>query len=343
VVVADDSEHLLKVFQRTAGTMVDSNGRKGSGPGEFQGIWSLQTTSFTGSTVRVWGYDQSQMRLVGYELSDAGQLTFVPRQVVLQSTGNPTAAQWITENVIAAVGLFHEGRVILFDTGGRVLKAQGEIPLVEPRFPPFAAQQALQPTLFVHPDGGMLAVASRFAGRVDIYSTKDGAMRAARVPVPFSPPKTTAQRGTLTIFVSDQQTRFGYVAISGTRQRVYALFSGRTRAGSPGRAYEGSQVHVFDWDGNLVGSLELEGGAVSLAADETDSSIYVLVQDPMPAVMVYDVRHITRREIVDTPLVRMIPGGETTSWLGPMRTLGWAVIWSMYMVRSVRVRNTFVR
>jgi hypothetical protein len=289
LVVGDDAESFIKVFDRNSGSLVATAGRRGSGPGEFTGIWSLQAVDEGNSDFRVWGYDPNQLRLVGYELNRDGQPTYISPQVVLQSTGNPTSAQWVSPTMIAAVGLFHEARFILFDTAGRLLEKLGTVPLASDKFPIFAAQQALQPTLTVHPDGTRLAVASRYAGRVDIYDTSDGTSLTVKVPLPFDPPVSLAQRGNLTIFVSDQQTRFGYVGISSTKDRIFALFSGRTRAEYPGRAFEGSQVHVFKWTGEFEGAIELGTGVLAIGVDMAGEAIYAIVTDPAPAVWAYDI------------------------------------------------------
>ena len=59
-----------------------------------------------------------------------------------------------------------------------------------------------------------------------------------------------------------ENLRFGYVDVAVATDRIYALFSGRTRAGHPEDAVYANQVHVFDWSGALLSVLHLDADAM---------------------------------------------------------------------------------
>lgn len=307
LVIADAGDSALKVFNRHTGTLTAVTGRRGAGPGEFRQIWSLQAKRSATGAPSVWAFDNRTWRLTGYAISPKGTIGELLRPVQLQESGAPLSLQWVSDSSLALVGFLCCGRFALVDTAGHISKWLGVVPIPKAEMLGFAAQQALQPTMSVRPDGGAIAIAARYAGRVDIYSTSTGAMTPAEVPLPFDPDMlASASRGekdTVTIFRSNDQTRFGYVSITANTRHIYALFSGRTRAETPGRANFGRQVHVFAWDGSLQGQIDLPEDTYDLAVDSGDSILYTLRLEPEPAVYSVDLPHQTVAEAAPTPRI----------------------------------------
>lgn len=290
--LGDASDSMLKIFDRKSARLVASAGRSGGGPGEFGQIWSLQAHSSPGDPSTVWAFDARHLRLTGYQLGRDKHLRYVGSEIVPRVPGRPVSLKWISESSLVAVGFFERGRYFLIDRSGRAIRADGEVPLARDGVPAIVAQQALQPTVAVRPGGSSLAIAARYAARVDIYDVSDGSLVSARVPIAFEPVFGGAAGEPVTRFVSDQTTRFGYVSITATRDRVYALFSGRTRAEYPGRANVGQQVHIFGWDGAYLGALPLGTDIIEIAVDSIGTVLYGRAVDPEPAVYAYQLTHI---------------------------------------------------
>ena len=82
--------------------------------------------------------------------------------------------------------------------------------------------------------------------------------------------------------------RLGYVDVAASRDRIYALFSGRTRAGHPDEAIYGRDVHVFDWDGKLHSVIHLDADAMAIALDEGQDLLLAVRHLPTPAVLAYE-------------------------------------------------------
>lgn len=81
------------------------------------------------------------------------------------------------------------------------------------------------------------------------------------------------------------------VDVVARESHVYALFSGRTRRGFPGRANFGAYIHVYAWDGSLVRVYELDTDALSLTVERDGSRLYVLRHHPSPGVIRYELTH----------------------------------------------------
>ena len=284
--IGDNDAMMLKVFDRRSGRSVARVGPRGSGPGEFQIVWSLQGAQVGGSVV-FWGFDSQLSRLVGYEVDGSGARSEPRPPVMPQVPGAPSHLQWVNDSTLVVAGLLNQGRLWLVRPSGEPIRPLGVVPLVTPDFPLVAAQQALQPTIAVQPAGDRVAVASRYAGRVDIYDSRTDATIPAEVPAPFEPERKVGSNGAMPIFLQDGRTRYGYIDIAATRDRVFALFSGRSRAGYPGRANYGEQVHVFDWDGHFLGAVDLGRDAYKIAVDSEGSSLYGVTMDPEPVVYEY--------------------------------------------------------
>ena len=176
-----------------------------------------------------------------------------------------------------------------FDSTGHHLRSFGTVPLVADGVPVTAAQQILQPSAAIRPGTPTLAVGARYAGRIDIYDLTSGNSSEVRAPDPFVYGSGIGSNGTtpgggMNVITTDGQTRFGYIALAATKDRIYGLFSGRTRSAYPGRANLGQVVHVFDWEGHFIAEIHLDEEAIRIAVTPDDDTLYSLTVDPEPTV-----------------------------------------------------------
>jgi len=285
LVLGDRADTLLNLLHSQSGRLLAKTGRRGEGPSEFKLITTLQ--EFPLGSGRVWAFDGALLRIDAYAVARADSFQYLTNSIRLQVPGRPIAVQWVDDTTLVAAGFFQEGRLYLVRRDGTAIRPIGEIPLTSDKVPPLAAQQALQPSLAVRPFGNLAAVGSRYAARLDIYDLRTGTMKPAQVPLAFQPEMDIIRRGDLPIFVSNQQTRFGYIDVAATSDRIYALFSGRTRAGFPGRANMGTDVHVFDWNGAFLGAVKLDWDVLRIAVDASNSTLFAISEEPDPAVLAY--------------------------------------------------------
>lgn len=136
-----------------------------------------------------------------------------------------------------------------------------------------ASQSRLKP----RPDRSRWAVVSRFADRLEIYHARGSLLAVGDRPFDFDPQDLTRE--------DPGAVRFGYIDVATTDSRIYALFSGRTRA--EGQANYGGRIHVFDWDGRLLDVWELDTRLIALAVTPDDGHLYGVSHHPVPAVRSY--------------------------------------------------------
>lgn len=278
LLVGEGSSGRVRVLDKQTGRQITEAGRTGDGPGEFRSIWSIQPRVESSGTA-IWIFDTKLLRATGYWLrSDSLVLRDPPIRLLV--SGVPLSVQWLDDSTIIAAGLFAEGRFYLTDAGGRRAYAVGTIPYVAEGMPVLTAQQILQPSLGVHPHGHSVAIGARYAGRIDLYRIDSGSHVMADAPEAFDPAGGAG-------FRQGGATRFGYISVAVTPQKVFGLFSGRRRAETPGRANYGQSLHVFDWNGRLLDTYSLDRDVFSITADPEREVVYAIVEDPEPAIVAF--------------------------------------------------------
>lgn len=287
VLVDRRADHPIHVLDAESGELVRSLGREGDGPGEFRALRSVSAVPGSGSAF--WAFDMRQSRLTYVDLADEAALErpWEAEMVRLETTAGVTGVDVDRDRNVIASGLFAEGRLGLFAPDGRMLGAVGTLPMnPEVDAPANVLQHAYVGKMEAHPDRSRLAIALRHASWIEIRDT-DGALIAKTESAvdPFEPTfdVTDAEKGPA--MRSDETLRFGYVDVAATESRIYGLYSGRTRAGNPGSANFGDQVHVFAWTGELLEVIELDEDLIALAVEADGSTMYGVVHDPAPAVL----------------------------------------------------------
>ncbi|MFQ5746509.1 MAG: BF3164 family lipoprotein [Gemmatimonadota bacterium] len=288
IVIDRFGDRAVRVFATADGRELAAFGRTGDGPGEFRGARSVTFDPVDPSAF--WVYDLSLARLTRYGLYRPGGSTddWRGRILPVRLAATVTSPVWVSPNRLLATGFFAEGRLAVLDAEGSPAGYAGSLPPAERPVPAPVLQHAYQARVAVSPDRRHVAVASRHAGRLELYDAPRGAfLGLADVPLSFEPTYGIVQTKRGPRMASGGDLRFGYIDVAVTDTRIYALFSGRTRADYPGRANFGEVVQVFDWSGELREVLQLDADVLAIAADEGDRTLYAIRHLPVPAVLAY--------------------------------------------------------
>jgi len=272
VVIDAASDSALHVFDRHTGRLVRSMGRRGKGPGEFDGAWALSRDARSDGAV--WVYDLPLRRLTLVPLSARADVWGPARRMLRLSDGAVlTEPQWISPDTILSLGFLMDGRVALFDSTGHRTGAMGR-----PPFSPEAGQpmQAAQALLAARPDHRRYAIANRYVSRLELLDLARGTIESVAGPVPVNTGPSVVDLG-----------QFAYVDVAAAATRIVALFSGRDRAEYEGTAGFGNVLHVFDWEGHFLGAYRLDADVLAITLDRGGDVVYALRHDPAPAVVRY--------------------------------------------------------
>jgi len=296
VVLDIASDSVLHFFDRRTKTYRGQLGRRGEGPGEVMAAWSLD--HYGEADNAFWLYDAGLRRLTEVDIRRslaAGQLSHT-QLIGLIASGTPTGPLWL-DSTIVSLGFFTQGRIMVFNREGEPDSTIGPVPKAGDELPPSVVQHVYQGTLVRRPDGQKLAAVTRHAGQIEIYDMH-GARTLRNGPLTVEPRYSVRSGSRGPSMRTGSDLRFGYVDATATQEHIYALFSGRTREGFPGRAYLGSHVHVFDWNGNFEYALSLDSEVGAITIEVNASVLYALRHNPTPAVLAYDLSTIPSRGLM---------------------------------------------
>lgn len=268
------------------GSLARSFGRKGEGPGEFSGVRSIDPVP--GSASEFWVFDISLRRLTHVDLAGThistatgqGSLTFRAGEL-------PMSPAWIGGEIVSP-GILAAGRLARYDSVGNRVATTGSVPAIVGREVPVTVlQHAFTGTLAANPSRTRLALGTRHSDRLEIYRADGAPVATVRSAAPFEPAFQVQALNGIPHMASGDDMRFGYVDVQTTEDRIFALFSGRTRRDYPGRAVFAEYVHEYDWDGRLRRVLKLDADVLSIAVDAEGKKLFATRWTPTPAVLVY--------------------------------------------------------
>ena len=287
VLVDGFAERPIHVLDAAGGTYVASLGRSGEGPGEFE--WPRAVEPVGSGSDGFWVFDAALSRLTLVE-PDLWAAQPSSERVTLSVRGpaQVTNVIRIGGDRLLGAGFFSDGRLGHFNGTGDYTGASGPLPVSATEAPPEVLQHAYRGVLKSDPARTRLVFANRHAGFLEIYGSDGEPLRRIDGPFEFEPSFTVklGERGPG--LATGDDLRFGYVDVATTNDLIYALFSGRTRAGHPEDAVYGQAVHVFDWDGTFVSILHLDADAMAIAVDEARTRLLAVCHLPAPAVLSYD-------------------------------------------------------
>jgi hypothetical protein len=269
-----------------AGRYLAGLGGSGEGPGEFEGPRAVEPAE---DGQGFWVFDAALSRLTLVEpdrwaaipASDRVTLSIHTPAMVTNLVRRP-------EEGFLAVGFFGDGRLGHFTGDGEYEGASGAIPGSSVEAPPEVLQHAYRGTLKADPSRTRLVLANRHAGFLEVFTSDGELVRRIDGPFPFEPVFEVKMGEQGPSLATGEDLRFGYVDVAVTSERIYALFSGRTRAGHPGEAIYGRDVHVFDWEGTLRSVLHLDADAMAIAVDPVRDRLLVVRHLPTPALLSYE-------------------------------------------------------
>jgi hypothetical protein len=274
------------------GRQLAQTGRQGSGPGEFAS--PVDVFGRPGHPLEFWVYDTRLGRLTAYDAAKAadGAVPALGDPLALSEPVLVEAPRWLDDSTLVALngmGRAGQRRFSLYGADGVLRRTVGEPPAGEEQVRPFVRQQAYGGKIAVHPARPWFVLASRYAGRLEVFDREGALVRRMEVPHAFAPDFSPARDGLN--MQRGKDFRFGYIDVAATEGRVFGLFSGRKATErDPNFA---SEVHVFGWDGRLARVLTLDQSAFRIALSADGHTLYAICHDPEPFVVAYDLTSTT--------------------------------------------------
>jgi hypothetical protein len=284
------SDSVLHQFRLEDGTLYQSLGRRGRGPGEFRGAWSLSYDRESGDA---WVYDISLARLTKIVVPrDERHPAYAGPSLQLAAGGTGTDAVWLDSARLLVPGFFRDARLAILDGSGRRIAG------IRPSFTRWstAYPQASLARVELQPGGHRAVLANRHLASIELIDLERDTTITVQSPVEL--PRGSGRR---------EIDAVAYVDVAVTATSIYGLFSGRDAVTSGQRASFGDCIQVFGWDGTYRQSLRLDGDVIAIAVTEDGSALYALRHEPRPALVRFDLPASTIAERLPTPQVSHAP------------------------------------
>jgi hypothetical protein len=114
---------------------------------------------------------------------------------------------------------------------------------------------------------GRIAVATQYAGIMQIFEYKDNAVNLINENILF----LADYEEKFGNFFKTPDTRWGYLCIDSDDKYIYALYSGVFER--DGGGFLGKEIHVFDWNCSFLGILKTNSRLTDICIDD-NGNIY---------------------------------------------------------------------
>lgn len=288
----DDSDTPLLIFDAKSGALLAHLGREGDGPGEYRYVSSIQPLA-DGQGGRQRGvliFDGAARRLTRFHLLDPGTAKVdSPITATINAGGYITGLAVLPDSSLIGPGLFTSHRLARLRLDGTLIELIGPTPDNPHDLPVPVLEHVYQSTLAARPDGSRIALATRFMNHIELYDANGSLQRVVNGPISVAPVFEVAMAGGAPTMASDEDLRFGYTGIAAGQRYIFALFSGRRRGDyAPSEATYADELHVFDWDGNLVRIITLDRALSHIAISPDEHALYGIAYEPEEALVAYD-------------------------------------------------------
>lgn len=274
--------HLL-VIDTATGQVAQALGRHGEGPGEFN--FPGDVSSVGGAGGRIWVADPGLRRLTPLRLVD-GHVRIDTAASISPGVGAKAfgGTPW-SDSTFLISGTYGDGRFQVISLSGVVLSALGEQERPDTTLPLPIVLAANQEVLAVDHSRRRIFGAGIMNGVVRIYDSLGNVLHRAETPYALTPYYRIGTKEGNVSMQPQPATRYGYLGAAATERLVFALFSGRTIRGHQDGASAGRFIHVFNWEGKLVGILELPEAIGAIALTPDGRTILASRWEPEPAVL----------------------------------------------------------
>ena len=241
-------------------------GYTGQGPGELitPGPMITRTNEFL-------VYDASKMQLFPFNLDSLQVPNYKPLNSIPVKDAGIIDIKQVSNDIFIAVGVFPEKRFKLIDEQGNTTCTFGDYPIeLINDIPEYVRGMACQSMLTTNKEKHLVAVAMRYGEHIQFHAVDPTKCTTELINEHnvFLPEYTTRDNNGFPNFSPSKKTRWGYISITSNSDFVYALYSGKLQVRGTD-FYQGSEVHVFDWQGKFIQKIELDKNAISITCNLT--------------------------------------------------------------------------
>ncbi|MFZ2323368.1 MAG: BF3164 family lipoprotein [Ignavibacteriaceae bacterium] len=275
----------IQVFN-SEGKPLYNFGEQGQGPNE---IVSPKKIDFEPSSKTFfWIYDLIQYRLTKFSIYGDSTGEFITLK-----EGMPYSPVILDENKIISPGFALTSNFLgCYDSSGHLIKEIGEIPPGKKENTPIPVHLvAYQSKVRKSFDCSKIIVAPLFTNSIEIYQADGTLLKRFYYGSKFLPIYETVGVGEHPVMsLNDKKTNVGFLDICLTKDKIYALYSGRSLNEYKDRASFGNTIIVFDLDGNLLRTYNTKEEIYLIAVNKEESTLYGAQEDENEPILIYSLK-----------------------------------------------------
>ena len=181
-----------------------------------------------------------------------------------------------TNDFVISTGFYGEGRYLLYS----LVDGSVRYCLSYPDCPDYPVLQEktkgmlyASSILRLRPDGQAFVCADMYSGVIDFCRLIPGGIERVKLER-LSYPMTEISETPVPRVLYKRENRFGFMDIAVTSECVYALYSGKTYERDRQGAFEGNRLLEYDWEGNLVRTLDFNVALTGITYDCDEGALY---------------------------------------------------------------------
>lgn len=276
-------EGLIKVFDVNSGKILFSFAQQGNGPNEFLTINNLNFYTEKGeSIVGLFDPQAKTYRKYYYKslLRNQGkELPFETKKIEIDPIMNELLKG---DSCYIATGFFEEGKFAILDESLNLLCFTGEYrPKPEGAISDHIHIRANHGTSFLSPDRKKLGSIVYIASVLDFYKVEKETIFHQFSYID----REIDYRIEDNTYANNQYE--GYISACTDGKHIYALYSGEPIDLDDIATY-GSEIHVFDMEGDLQTVLHCHRGLYKIRVDAQSGNLYAAVHSPEPTILTYN-------------------------------------------------------
>lgn len=287
--VIDARTPFIHLVDRRTGSVLQSFGRHGRGPGEFQSVKALANGQH--SSVHFWAFEVERRQFT--RLTVRGRAIIADTAFSLVKGAEPISPVLVDDSTLLALNTTDAGGIVRINlrTGDVAISGrQRSYEMNGKAVSPFAARQAHTNTRGCFDRGrNALVRIHRYESAIEVLDLSGEARDSVHVPFHFRTRFVPEpDHGQLPEWGGDQRT--GYQGCATTDSFIIALFAGHRMGSteSPVDAYNASYLHVFAWDGTFVKAIQLDEPIVAMALHRQTQTMYGVRFRPEPVLVSFD-------------------------------------------------------